>query len=106
MRSRIAADTGKTTPLGAVLVVLDLKVVAEIIEYLDVTFDRRHLGEIVQPRHAQPEVPLRVGDGQFVARVSVTVFGDIVTRERIAVLAPECAEEIERAGCAPFDGSC
>ena len=80
MRSRIAADTGKTTPLGAVLVVLDLKVVAEIID-LGVAFDGQAFEEIVQPRHAQPEVPLRVGDGQFVARVSVTVFGDIVTRE-------------------------
>jgi hypothetical protein len=45
----------------------------------------------------QSEVPLRVGDRQLLSRLAVAVLGDGLPREGIAVLAPECAEEIERS---------
>ena len=79
-------------------VVLDLEVLAQIVE-VDITVDHQPFGDILQPRHPQPEVTLGIGDGQLLASLLLAIFGDIFPRERIAVLAPEGAEELE--GSAP-----
>ena len=78
--------------------VLDLEVLAQIV-YVDITVDHQPFGDILQPRHPQPEVTLGVGDGQLLPSLLLAIFGDIFPRERIAVLAPEGAEELE--GSAP-----
>ena len=84
--------------IGAVLVVPDLEVVAKIV-YVDIAIDHQALGEILQPRHPQPKMPLGVGDRQFLSSFLLAIFGDIFPREGIGVPAPEGAEKLE--GSAP-----
>jgi hypothetical protein len=48
--------------LGAVFVFLCLEVVAQVTDF-DVTVDHEALGHILQTRHPQSEMPLRIGDG-------------------------------------------
>src|SRR5262245_57843378 len=91
-----AMDREAGVGLGSVLVLLELEIIAQIVE-LDVTVDDKPLGEILQPRHAQAEMPFRVGDGQLLARLLLAVFGHVFARENVAVLASERAEEVDRS---------
>src|SRR3954451_3312656 len=80
-------------PFGVVVVLLAL-VLAEIVE-LDVTVDHQPSGHISQPRHAQPEVPLGVGDRQLFASLLLLIFGDVFAREGMALLAAEGAKQLK-----------
>lgn len=82
--------------LSSVFVFLELEVIAQIIEF-DVPVDNQASREIVQSRHPQSEVPLRVRNGQFLARLPLAKFGNVFPRESFAVLALKTSEE--------FDGS-
>ena len=53
-----------------------VEVVAEIIE-LDVAIDHQAFGHVLQSGHAQPEVPLRIGDRKLLARLLLAVLRDI-----------------------------
>jgi len=84
--------------LGPEVAVLDLEVVSDVA-YVDITVDHQAFGEILQPRHAEPEVPLGVGDRQLHTSFLLAIFRNIFPREGTAVLAAIGAEEIE--GSAP-----
>jgi putative transposase len=75
--------------------VLDLEVLAQVVD-VDITVNHQPFGDIFQPRHPQPKMTLGIGDRQLLARLLLAIFGDIFTRERIAVLAPEGDEQLER----------
>src|SRR5262245_59649576 len=57
-----AVDRVAGVGLDAVFVFFALKVVAEIVD-LDVTINHKALGHVLEPRHPQSKVALRVGDG-------------------------------------------
>ena len=62
---------------------LIFEVVAKIV-YVDIAIDHQALhGEILQPRHPQPKMPLGVGDRQFLSSFLLAIFGDIFPREGI-----------------------
>ena len=84
--------------LGPEFLGLDLEVLPQVID-LDVTVDHQALGHILQTRYPQPEMTLGVGDRQLLSSLLLAIFGDIFARERIAMLAPEGAEELK--GSAP-----
>jgi hypothetical protein len=55
---------------------LTLEVAAQVID-LDVAIDHQAFGPILHPRHAQPDVPLRIGDGQLLPQLAVAVLGQV-----------------------------
>jgi hypothetical protein len=81
--------------LGSVLILLELEVIAQIVE-LDVTVDDEPFGEILQPGNTQAEMSFGVGDGQLRASLLLAVFGYVFSCKNVTMLAFEGAEEVER----------